>query len=331
MPSDERIEQALEVLSGQTQAFRSALAVTTDQMSAFAQTQGAAKEQKAENVAMELGPFAANLMDPSEFLQYAGETAESSAQGVKTVKAAQDALGKLAVRDDELFVVDVESGGSLWHSVALRLGELGSAFAAARAFDKAKANGASGGDKVDAIEALPFSKWSSKERRCAPPLVVTVDAADCRANGLADFLDGSFKIILLLRGETTPAPLVRLITPGILVAQATDVSGLKLVGKWEGPGIGAVVPASAAQFVHDPKAGAETVDRIKISYLPEGKRRKPLGGASVAQQAEELLQVQALGKAPKPAADAEEPEVPINPADKLAAWLLTRADLSDVG
>ena len=135
MPSDERIEQALEVLSGQTQAFRSALAVTIDQMSAFAHAQGAAKEQKAESVAMELGPFAANLVDSSEFSQYAGDTAESSAQGVKTVKQAQDTLGKLAAKDDELFVVDVESGGSLWHSVAQRLGELGCAFAAARAFD----------------------------------------------------------------------------------------------------------------------------------------------------------------------------------------------------
>jgi hypothetical protein len=28
---------------------------------------------------------------------------------------------------------------------------------------------------------------------------------------------------------------------------------------------------------------------------------------------------------------AEEPEIQINPADKLAAWLLTRADLDDVG
>ena len=330
MPSDERIEQALESLSGQTQAFRSALAVTVDQMSAFAQKHGGAKEQKADQIAMELGPFAANLMDPSEFLQYADDTAESSAQTLKSIKQAQDTLGKLAAKDDELFVVNVENGGSLWHSVAQRLGELGSAFGAARAFERATANGASDGDKVNTIEALPFSKWSSKERRCAPPLVVTVDGADCRANGLADFLDGSFKIILLLRGESTPAPLVRLVTPGTLVAQATDVAGLKSVSKWEGPGIGAVVPESAARFIHDPKAGAEMVDRLKVNHLPEGKRRKPMGGVSVWQQAEELLQVQALGKAPEPAA-AEEPEVPVNPADKLAAWLLTRAGLDDVG
>lgn len=330
MPSDERIEQALEVLSGQTQAFRSALAVTIDQMSAFAHAQGAAKEQKAESVAMELGPFAANLVDSSEFSQYAGDTAESSAQGVKTVKQAQDTLGKLAAKDDELFVVDVESGGSLWHSVAQRLGELGCAFAAARAFEQAKANGSSA-EKVRTIDSLPFSKWSSKERRLAPPLVVTVDGADCRASGLADFLDGSFKIVLLLRGESTPAPLVRLITPGVFVAQATDASGLKRVGKWDGPGIGALVPESAARFVHDPKAGVESVDRLKVGHLPEAKRRKPLGGVSVAQQAEELRQLKALGKAPETAAAAEEPEVPVNPADKLAAWLLTRVDLDDVG
>jgi hypothetical protein len=81
-----------------------------------------------------------------------------------------------------------------------------------------------------------------------------------------------------------------MITPGTFVVQATDVSGL----------------------------------------TPVGKRRKPRGGVSVAQQAKESLEVQAPGKAPKPAAAAEEPEVPSNQADKLAAWLLTRADLDDV-
>ena len=330
MPSDERIGQALEVLSAQTQAFKSALAVTADQLSAFANAQGAAKEQKADKIAMELGPFAANLMDPSEFSQYSGETAEANDRALKTAQLAQETLTELAAKEDELFVLDVESGGSLWHSVAKRLGELGRVFAAARAFEHAKSNG-TGADKIGTIETLPFSKWSSKERSLAPPLVVTIDGADCHANSLADFLDGTFKILLVLRGESTPAPLVRLMTPGTSVAQATDVAGLKAVAKWDGPGIGAVVTDSAARFVHDPKAGFETADRLKINHLPEGRRRKPLGGVSIWQQAEELLQVQALGKAPEPAATAEEPEVPVNPADKLAAWLLTRADLDDVG
>ena len=208
MPSDERVELALEVLSGQTQAFRSALAVTVDQMGVFAHAHGAAKEEKAKLMGMELGPFAAGLMNPSEFSKYAGETAESSAQALKTIKQAQDTLTELAAKDDELFVLDVASGGSLWHSVAQRLGELGRVFAAARAFEQAKVNGTEAG----AIESLPFSKWSSKERRLAPPLVVSIDGADCSANGLADFLDGTIKIVLLLRGESTPAPLIRLAT-----------------------------------------------------------------------------------------------------------------------
>jgi hypothetical protein len=148
---------------------------------------------------------------------------------------------------------------------------------------------------------------------------------------LVDFLDGTVKILLLLRGESTPAPLVRLASPGTAVAQATDVSGLKPVTHWDGPGIGAVVPDSAVRFVHDPNAGFEAADRLKIVHFPEGQHRKKLGGVSVWQQAEELLQVQALGKAPEPTAPAEEPEAPVNPADKLAAWLLTRADLDDIG
>jgi len=324
MPSDERIEPALEALTVQKQAFQSALAVTIDQMSAYANTQSAEKDQKAEMIAMELGPFADSLVDAGEFSQYAGGgSAETTSQALTTVHEAQNALTDLAGKSDDLFVVDVKSGGSLWHSVAERLGELGRAFAAARAFDHAKANG----NKVEVAKNLQFSQWSSRERRLAPPLVVTVDGADCRANGLADFMDGNVKIIILIRGESTPAPLVRLITPGTMVAQATDVAGLKSLSKWDGPGIGAVVLDSAARFVHDPSAGFDTAARMKINKLPEGKRRKPMGGVSVWQQAEELLQVQALGKAPEPAAAAEETEVPVNPADKLAAWLLTRADL----
>jgi hypothetical protein len=51
----------------------------------------------------------------------------------------------------------------------------------------------------------------------------------------------------------------------------------------------------------------------------------------VAQQAEEMRQLTALGKAPEATVEVEEAEAPVNPADKLAAWLLTRADLDDVG
>jgi len=330
MPSDERIDQALEILSGRTQAFRSALAVTVDQLNAYAHSHGAAKQEKAKLISMELGPFAATLMDPGEFSQYAGDTAASSDQTLKAIKLAKKALEELASKNNDLFVVDVESGGSLWHSVAQRLGELGSAFAAARAFERAKTNG-TGLENAEKIESLPFSEWSSKERRLAPPLVVTVDGVDCKANALADFLDGSFKIVLLLRGESTPVPLVRMVTPGTFVAQATDISGLKALSKWDGPAIGAVVPESAARFVHDPSAGATTGDRLKINHLPEGKHRKPMGGVSAAQQAQELLQLQASGKPPKTAVPEKEPEVLVNPADKLAAWLLTRADLNDVG
>jgi len=325
MPSDERIEQALETVSAQKQAFRSALAATIDQMGAYAHAHGAAKDQKAELIAMELGPFAANLVDASEFSQYAEDAPASTTQTLDVVKKAQETLDELADKGDEIFVVEVESGGSLWHSVHQRLAELGRAFAAARAFETAKANG----EKVESVETLPFGKWSSRERRLAPPLVVSIDGADCRANALADFLDGSLKLVLLLRGESTPAPLVRLITPNTFVAQANDIAGLKKLGLWDGPGIGAVVPDSAARFVHDPKGGEKIVERVKISNLPEDVRRKPMGGVSAAQQGEELRQLKALGDAPKKQVVQEETETPVNPADKLAAWLLTRVDLDE--
>lgn len=327
MPSDERIEQALEVVSAQTQAFQSALAATIDQLSGYAGSRGAENDQKAEMIAVELGPFAANLVDPAAFSQFAEDAPASVGQALETVEDANKILADLADKGQELFVLDVETGGSLWHSIATRLGELGRAFGAARAFEQAKSNG----ERVEVPATFPFSKWSSRERSIAPPLVVSVDGADCRANALADFLDGSQKIILLIRGESTPAPIVRLITPATFVAQATDVAGLKRVGKWEGPGIGAVVPESAARFEHDPNGGETPKDRMKVGALSEDKRRKPLGGVSVAQQSEEIAQLKALGEAPQEKAAVEETEMPVNPADKLAAWLLTRADLGDVG
>ena len=55
MPSEERMDQALKALSGQTQAFRSALAMTIDQIRNFQAAHGSAAESKADRLAAELG------------------------------------------------------------------------------------------------------------------------------------------------------------------------------------------------------------------------------------------------------------------------------------
>jgi hypothetical protein len=167
-----------------------------------------------------------------------------------------------------------------------------------------------------------------------------MDAADlATAAALAEFLDGTQKIVLVVRGACAPAALVRLITPGTFVLQTADGAGLDRFAAWEGPGIAALVHESAARFTHDPTRGAAPWERIAIDSLPARDPRAAVGGASGAQQSEELRQLRQLAArpedAPAPAplpttaSGRATPTAPVatDPADKLAAWLLAQADL----
>ena len=61
--------------------------------------------------------------------------------------------------------------------------------------------------------------------------------------------------------------------------------------------------------------------------LPEQRPTGPLGARSRAQQEEELRQLATLAQVPAPPTVAGAPS---DPVDALAAWLLGRADLSDL-
>ncbi len=68
--------------------------------------------------------------------------------------------------------------------------------------------------------------------------------------------------------------------------------------------------------------------------MPNKEPKQSLGGLSGFQQAQEVRQLVALAKqpaaAPSPAGEAAEGAAPLSdPVDKLAAWLLTQADLSE--
>ncbi len=336
MPSDERIDQALKALSGQTRAFRSALATTIDQIRSFQAAHGSAAESKADRMALELGPFAAGRIDVERFSSLFTDTLKLDRPTLETIDKALKTLSDLASRGDKLFVVDVETGGDLQDAVGGALAEMGRAFGAARVFEVSKFGRFPDAEHARSLGSFPFHKWSGGERRLAPPLVVSVDGGDLRAAGLADFMDGTQKIVLVVRGESTPVPLVRLITPGTYVLQTGDVGGLNRLVDWQGAGIAAVLPESAARFAHDPGAGTQPWERLKITHLPEERRRKPIGGVSVKQQSEELLQLRSL--AARPGAEAVAVGEPVaagvagsaDPVDKLAAWLLTQADLKDL-
>jgi hypothetical protein len=162
---------------------------------------------------------------------------------------------------------------------------------------------------------------------------VELDGAALRAGELAEFLDGNVKILLVARGATPPAPLVRLITPATFVLQTSGEQGLDRFAEFQGPAVAAIVPDGCAQFVHDPDAGPELWERIEIVHIPDAAPGRAIGGVSAFQMTEELHQLKTLGRARGP--EAEEGEaVPApageDPADKLAAWLLSRADLNGI-
>jgi hypothetical protein len=238
-------------------------------------------------------------------------------------------------RGDDLFVVEVSQGEHLRDRVAGALEDLGRAFGAARVFEMSKFGRFPDNEHARSLGSFPFHRWSKGERRMAPPLVVSVDGADLRATGLAEFMDGLEKLILVIRNESTPVPLVRLITPGTFVQQTVDPVDLDKLASWNGPGVAALVPESAARFVHDPGAGADAGARLTVSSIPEDRRRKPVGGVSVSQQSEELLQLKSLAGQIGITQTAE-PVVAgaaasSDPVDKLAAWLLSQADLKNIG
>jgi hypothetical protein len=164
--------------------------------------------------------------------------------------------------------------------------------------------------------------------------VVELEGSDLVASELAEFLDGNVKLVLLVNGEAPPAPLVRLITPSTFVLQTPDAEELeKKFAAASAPAIAALMPADAAQFVHDSAGGERLQDRLKVGKLPEKPPRKKLGGMSARQQNEDLDQLRALSTAQESAASVAESTgaapAQMTSVDKLASWLLSNTDLNE--
>ena len=163
----------------------------------------------------------------------------------------------------------------------------------------------------------------------SPPLVVTVDGADLWGAELAPYLDGNQTVVVIVRAPAPPAPLVRLITPGTLVFQtSSDETAAQLLTTYAGgPIVGAIVPEGCAEFVHAPDAGRALHERTSVSVKPSGARRA-LPGWTIWQQEQELQQLLALAAPPVPTTSpaANGATAVAEPADRLAAWLLSHAD-----
>ena len=337
MPSDENDVRILDLLGGQVTAFESAVTATAEQVRLALEAQKGSGNGQPSGAGAELGAFAVGRIDVERF-----EALRSSPQAlddmtVSRIENVHATLSGLCERKHGLLRVDVPSGGSVRDTVAQALADIGRAFGAARVFDLSKTSRYEPQEHGALVQAFRFERWSKAERLRAPPLLVHVDGADLYPGGLADFLDGAVKLVLVVRGAAPSAPLVRLVSPNTFVMQTTDVEELACFAAWDGTGVAALMPEGAARFVHDPSGGPHLWQRLTVAHVPAAPRAA-VGGHSVTQQADALAQLETLAArppepeaAPVPAGGSAADPAAGSPADKLAAWLLDQADLEDVG
>jgi hypothetical protein len=296
MPSEEMTRGALDALQATRAAFRAALMAGDDQIRGYLAAHRAHSEDRTQLAALELGRFAGGRLDSGRFASVVTGAAAMSVEAEGAVRRCVDLLTELLARGDALFTCVVPPGGDLRQAVEAAYADRGRAFGAALVF-RAVRSGAYRPAQHDALlDAYPFARWSRSERAITVPLVVQVSGADLRANALAEYVDGHQKILLVIDGPCSPAPLVRLVTPGVFVQQATTPGELAALDSFQGAGIGALVPETAAQFVHAPLPEQDGGSRLTISRLPAVPPRGALGGWSSWQQREELAQLQRLAQ-----------------------------------
>jgi len=328
MPSDDRARLALEALAGPVQAFRSTLARTADEVAQLVQVHSATRETRSVRFAAELGPFARGRISTERFAALLETQPRVNGAAAEVVRRAHGTLKGLLERGDDLFRLSLDGKLSLHDAVAARLADLGRAFGAARVARDVQAQ-LPPDRHAPALERFPFAQWNRAERRLAPPLVVEARGADLLAAGLAEFLDGRVKLVLVVTGDASPAPLARLIAPRTYVQQTGAASDLAGLASWDGPAVAALVPSGACRFLHDPQAGRTTPERLRIDHLPAEPPRKGIDGISAAQQADELAMLQSLSQpAGIPAGAQSGGTAPADPAAQLAAWLLAQTDLT---
>lgn len=322
MPSDARIAAALDLLAPRAAAYRSFVASAREHARSVLSANGTASAVREE-----LGVLGARI-DAEQFASIVRGGSSIDALGRARIVRAAEVLDEIASSAPDAFVADVRPGASLYLVVRAALARFGRAFGLAAVPDLVRAGTYDPALHDAALDEWPVELWSQKERRAAPPLVVTVNGADLRVGEVADLLDGSLQIILFVRGRTAPARLVRAITPGTLVIQAREVAALDRMKQFTGASIAAVFDEEAVCFAHDPEAGPHAWQRISVSQRPAREPRRRVGGLSPEQQREELKQLDTLAARPPLPAEAVEALVPPGdgaPADRLAAWLLAES------
>ena len=325
MPSDARLQSVLAALSSPIATYRSTIAATRERVRALL-----AVDDGADRARRELGAFGGRRIDAARFAQLrVGSVLDPLSRA--RLERAETTLAELDAAGEGLFIANVPSGDSLRVVIGRALARAGRAFGAATVVELVRSGQYEPERHDRLLDAFPFEWWTKAQRAHAPPVVATVDGADLHAGSLVELLDAGTRLVLLVRGPTTPAALVRLITPGTLVMQARELTTLARVADFDGPAIAAIVEQEAAIFTHDPEAGSAAWQRLTISHRPTGVQ-KTLAGVSPRQQREEMAQLEALAERPALPASPVEALVPGgngDPTERLAAWLLAESGYTE--
>ena len=335
MPSDPRTTAALAALAAGRSRYHSALAATVDGVRAWLDGHRADASARLDRLQSEFGALAGRMFDVDRLAAVLTNGQPVDPATVAVVEGAHAVLEELAAQADDVSPVVVPAGGSLGETVGRALARIGRAMGAARTVELARQGRYRATEHQGYLDAFPFGAWSHEERRLAPPLVVRVAGPDLRPAALAEYLDGGVKLVLVVDAPATPAPLVRVITPGVFVAQAADPAVVERLAAWDGPGVVALMPDGAAAFTHDPSAGAAIGARLNVTAPPEGQALRRVGPFTVTQQRDELRQLAALAAAAAaeaPGANADQPaRADADPVGRLAAFLLREADAAEAG
>ncbi|MGA9574933.1 MAG: hypothetical protein WBS20_13415 [Lysobacterales bacterium] len=321
MQFEEQQASALKAVRSRIDQFHAALSVTYDQVRGLLSGTGDAEADRSEA----LGYFAKGKVNMERFDSFAPKARRIAAEAEEPVRAAQAILKGLLEEGDKLFVIDTIPGRGLGHQLSVRLAHIGRAFSAARVVDMAR-NGAYKEDKhAESLLRFPYATWNSSERALAPALVVNVSGSDFKPSSIVPLLDTNMKIIFVVSGDAPAAALARVISPRVFVQQITGDADLKAFSAYKGIAVAAFLPDTAVSFVHDPSAGSTTYERFVSIVFPNEVRKRPIGGISPAQQAEDYTLLESLSVPPEIAGEAAS-----DPAGKLSAWLLSQTNLADL-
>jgi len=327
MPSDTLMQAALAATEPARKDFLTAVKAAADEIEGRLRSGRDSGRDSGGRVAKELGSFAAGRIDPRKLAAFSPRATEPHPTVLEALERAAGVMREIALLKEEDFVVEVKAGQRLSRVLADRLAVLGRAFGAAELAALARSGRVASVDADRRLTSYHPDDWSAREREIAPPLVVIADGSTLRLGAVREWMEGNQKIFFVIEGACPPAPMVSLVTPGTWVAQVTDPEAAAEFGSFEGPAACALVPQGAAVFTYDPARGLEA------SVGSADLKIHGIGPMTVWRQSQDLTTLErmeargGLSVETSGASNGSGVTGPVEPADRLAAWLLSQTDL----